>query len=343
MEEARRFLRYVTPGLVFLLEFALFLWLGWLGLSGLDREAWTKSLRKLFPQNDGGLDKIVIAAATAFVASGGIGFLLSTFHHFLVGTLYHYIGLGFRYRRILNLLESRNLLRIVDLSDVPLHIRWWQAGREWTVVTGLWHERRELQRIKGATPRADSLADSAHSLGATFLGSLFALGLALFFLGSLDQKPLFWIVSLLLVALHLMSYIRVVRVTRNYIGLILLQEFRGQQLPQQPPPPAGQPPGEQPQPAAPGQPLAGPMPPAQQPEPWVVHFPSGTPSVDQHGRQDQAPPDQVVPSTSWDRLVSRILACLSKLCRDQQTAKKAAAKGKKHDPIPADDQTSGVN
>ncbi len=66
MNETRRFLRYVIPGLVFLLEAGLLLCLSdksWI---------WLNSHEKLITN-----EKLIGSAITIFVASGGIGYILA--------------------------------------------------------------------------------------------------------------------------------------------------------------------------------------------------------------------------------------------------------------------------
>src|SRR5262249_43576760 len=240
------------------------------------------------------------AGFAAVVASGAIGFLLSVIHHALVGWVYHYLGLGFRYRRIIDSLKIKKHLQIRDLSDKELPIWRWLPGREWTLVTALWHERAESSpRIKGATPRAQSLADLAHSLGAAFAGSMLALVLALLVLGSLDQLRAFWTVSLVLVFLHFLSYWRTVRIARNFIGILLLQEFC------EPLPPSPTPPEE----LVPGQPPDA--------KPWIIHFPCGkTLSPAQPGqKQEQERLPQVTSPSSCTPVADQICGWLQSLER----------------------------
>src|SRR5262245_5155057 len=133
MDDSKRFLRFVTPGLVFVLELALFLWLG---LSDAEKERWKNLLygptRSLNGQGkaeatvkgqdsqptpsvgesaSGSLEKILTAVFTVVVASGGIGFLLSMVHHTFVGSLYHFLGLGFRYKQVLETLQNKGKLK----------------------------------------------------------------------------------------------------------------------------------------------------------------------------------------------------------------------------------------
>jgi len=74
MSEARRFLRYVIPGLVFLIEVALYLWLSDYSLC---------ETQKSFTNFIKNQSKDIAFPITLFVASGGIGFLLGILYHTL--------------------------------------------------------------------------------------------------------------------------------------------------------------------------------------------------------------------------------------------------------------------
>ena len=75
MDETRRFLRYVIPGLVFLMELAVFLWLPEQGLT------WV--LDKL-PKPSGSTESVITAGIAALVTSGGIGYLLALIYHLIL-------------------------------------------------------------------------------------------------------------------------------------------------------------------------------------------------------------------------------------------------------------------
>lgn len=70
MDEARRFLRYVTPGLVFLTETLMLLWV-------IDSDVIYKILKSL--NKDSGVGLVI----ATLLASGGVGFMFSVFHHWL--------------------------------------------------------------------------------------------------------------------------------------------------------------------------------------------------------------------------------------------------------------------
>jgi hypothetical protein len=173
MDEARRFLRYVIPGLSFVVQTILLLW-------GLVPD-WTQGMVAEL-RTDKGIG-IVIAA---LFGSGGLGFIFSTVHHailwqcrkrWLIGPVDH--------RDLIDRLRSRNLLSLLDAQSgnvLPLNRRP-DRFEAWAIFASLWHERIApskwtSKKIKSAEPRADSLANLVHSLGAARIASLVAVILA---------------------------------------------------------------------------------------------------------------------------------------------------------------------
>ena len=75
MDEARRFLRYVTPGLLFIIFLCLFLYLN-------NREIFIDTAKMISNETDIGLPLALL------IASGGMGFVFSILHHFLTWWIY---------------------------------------------------------------------------------------------------------------------------------------------------------------------------------------------------------------------------------------------------------------
>ena len=159
MDEARRFLRYVTPGLSFVVQTILFLWI----LLPAETQNVIKELR-----NDSGIG----IAFAALLASGGVGYLFSMIHHIchrLHGPVDH-SDLIDRLRRqdVLCLLDARSGKEIPK-NDKPSRLDAWE------MVAALWHERLGKNKtIKGADPRATSLSDLVHSTGTARVASALA-------------------------------------------------------------------------------------------------------------------------------------------------------------------------
>lgn len=72
MEEARRFLRYVIPGLVLIIEVSFYLWL-------IDHKQFIELIKELKEISENGIGLPI----SVFLASGGIGFILGVIYRVL--------------------------------------------------------------------------------------------------------------------------------------------------------------------------------------------------------------------------------------------------------------------
>jgi hypothetical protein len=160
MDEARRFLRYVTPGLLFVSEAVILLLIVRPGVV-------TPQLAAL--KQDAGAAVVL----TLLVASGGLGFLFGTIHHAL-----HWLGLGaMDHRGVIQRLVQRGALQLrSQRSDRLIDPAKISREQAWIAVSSLWHPRTgDDKRIKGADDKAKALTDLTHSLGTGFVASLAAV------------------------------------------------------------------------------------------------------------------------------------------------------------------------
>jgi hypothetical protein len=171
MDEARRFLRYVTPGLVFMTEVLVVLWV--------IAPDWTCDIMDGFKKDVGA----GLAIVTLF-ASGGIGFIFSSIHHYIHWRCESCV---IDHRGLLVSLRSHGILCLVDRdsgdalpeSETP------DRFQAWAILTALWHERLAdgSGKIKSADPRVTSLSDLAHSAGSARVAAGSAWIISLFVLG----------------------------------------------------------------------------------------------------------------------------------------------------------------
>jgi len=226
VDEAQRFLRYLTPGLTFVILIASY--------SYLSQHDWTLKFTKDFlSQNSVG------TAIGLFFVSGGIGFLLSAFHHVLFWSpIYRRLALVTDYRQVLEhaVGTGRLELRLRDEVQDIAKRRLSHAG-SWRVVSSLWHERRESSaRIKGADRRTVSLSDIMHGAGTAFIGAVAALVVwAYLHLRHTACWPggSFWIVLVVAVAVagvHLWNFRQTVEHCQGVIGTMLSNELRLERL-----------------------------------------------------------------------------------------------------------------
>lgn len=155
MDEARRFLRYVMPGLVAAIQCGVFLAIlvpDWIWRQG-------GHLKE-----DAGLG----TAAALFVASGGIGYLLSVLHHslhWLIGPPIAYVD----HRAIISDLSEKHFLRVVDWEG--REVKNLDRKSAWQVETSFWRMNEDQRVIKAATPGVDALANQLHSAGTARIGT----------------------------------------------------------------------------------------------------------------------------------------------------------------------------
>lgn len=164
MDEARRFARYVSPGLLYAAE-ATVLLLGF-------QPRWTlDGLQQL--RSDSGLGLLL----GTLLAVTGLGFAFSILHHALHWSR---CSSAVNHRPTLAALEEAGVLEIKSATGVPVQAASLNREQAWIIVTALWHQRVESSaRIKAANQRATNLIDTVHSLGTARVSSLFALATAL--------------------------------------------------------------------------------------------------------------------------------------------------------------------
>ncbi len=162
MNEAKRFLRYITPGLVFLTETLFLLWI-------IEPDV-TNTMLKSFSKDSG----VGLVIAT-LLASGGIGFMFSVVHHHL-----HWRNklVAVDHRQSIASLRTRGIIRLRNRTSGEVLCNTVEPNRfqAWTILCGLWHERLAIDGsiIKSADPRASSIADLVHSLGTARVAAIMA-------------------------------------------------------------------------------------------------------------------------------------------------------------------------
>lgn len=230
--DIRRFLRYVVPGLLFATEAVLL-------LSLLRPDVALAQLNAL--KSAEGLG----AVFTALLASGGVGFFLSTLHH-----MSHW----WRWHPRPTVVDHSGLLRDLEASRVVVFRRVDSLERlaadsisredAWILVTSLWHARRESSPIiKAADAAAASLADMVHATGAARVSAVVAPVVAFTVAGAISEPSYslwsvvrFAIAAILAVGIVCVSWTnhrRTGRFAQSTIDLILAQALRTEQLSQQ--------------------------------------------------------------------------------------------------------------
>jgi hypothetical protein len=169
MEEARRFLRYVVPTLVFVVELALLLFTT-------HPECLKSASKWLLPSGAG-------FAALLVLLAGGLGYVFSLMHH----TLFSWFGCyGIDYRTFLQDAVDCDWVRLVPYGQKD------DGGRKkftcrkkrrnaFNVIAFLWYQPGSAGDAKAPKmgealiSRADSISDLMHSLGTSVVAVCWAV------------------------------------------------------------------------------------------------------------------------------------------------------------------------
>lgn len=232
MEEARRFLRYVIPGLVLIIEVSFYLWL-------IDHKQFIELIKELKEISENGIGLPI----SVFLASGGIGFIL--------GVIYRVLSRFFGLRELFMINHQPLIVDAVERDWLELQRRenginvdpiMISQDGAWRIVTSFWHERRESSVIiKGANPRVDTLTDIMHGLGTMAVGSIVAFFVLLYicicikgcfyFCGYCPNSTILAIIiALFLLIAHIFNFYRVVKDVQSVIDMIMTDELQKQSL-----------------------------------------------------------------------------------------------------------------
>jgi len=172
MNEARRFLRYITPGILFGFLALFFVWLA--------LPDWTMSVLKDWFLTGGNSIAIII---TTLLLSGALGYLFATIHHWCHWHLPIDNNVINHVQQIESL-RKRNL--IPSLDSTPPNPRL----EALIIISILWFERLEKGTPVGnSEDRVAAFGDISHAAGTARVASVLALVTALsicIFRGSLD-------------------------------------------------------------------------------------------------------------------------------------------------------------
>ena len=222
MPEARRFLRYVIPGLLAVLEALVFAVLAWPGEVPRGIVHATKDLQ-------------AGSALMTFLVTGVLGYAFSAVHHtvsWLPGFRCFYAG---DYRRFFRRALRAKLVMTdpaVSSCKCKSDLSVEEASQ---AMAALWNESRECSpHVKAANQRVDSLTDLMHSAGAACVGSVVAfgcfVGVACEFSGGGNwSRPT--IAFAVLFLLHVRNYWKLREHTTRVVEIVFWQELKRRQTP----------------------------------------------------------------------------------------------------------------
>lgn len=225
MEDYKRFFRYVIPGLVFIIEVSVYLLLS------------AKEFSNWIINNCNNLKDGFDIAVTAFLLSGGIGYLLGVFYH----ALFHMVRNTKKFWGCfivdhLSLLKDAikrnwlNLERREDGNEVITPDGLTQEGA-WRIVTVFLNTRMESsERIKSAKQRLEGYGDIMHGAGTMFVSSIIAIPVWLNIHYNLSNNCPIWILlfSILIFLIHLANYVNVVKDYQGVSNVIIANELQNE-------------------------------------------------------------------------------------------------------------------
>src|SRR5262245_38770225 len=174
MDEARRFLRYVSPGLAFGVLF--------LTISFVLIPHWaTTQLGRLSNASGAGV------ALGVFLASGGLGYVFSIFHHLLHNFGSHRLFVAVDHKAIVTELVAANRLFLYASAKKgvePERSPRLDRRTAWVITSSIWRQRLVGDvpglnteggvGIKGADPGTSALMDMVHAAGTVRVAALAA-------------------------------------------------------------------------------------------------------------------------------------------------------------------------
>lgn len=224
MDDARRFFRYVIPGLTFIIELSLFFLLS-------NPEKFLHEIIKMFSNRDLGFG----APFVLFIASGALGFLLGIIYHFLYWLPIirrHMVDHSPMIKKMIDI----GWLRIKFCDSCNVDKKEITQSGAWRILTAFWHSRKNSSKIiKGANDRIDSLGNTVHGLGTVFIGAVMSFPVWWLFNYKtinicLDTR---WIVILfcvyvLIICIHLANFHAIVRDFNSIIDIVMMEQIRNE-------------------------------------------------------------------------------------------------------------------
>jgi hypothetical protein len=256
MDDAKRFIRYVIPGIVFIVEISVYLYLS-------AKNPTIKIIQEIELLKP---DKSSITLTLgALLASGALGYIFSNLYYAL-----HTIPWGLvDHTELLKDAEEKNWIKfagnkrtyrpiVTVLLEYSEKKKWNEAAKllfhvkekckrlsnikfkdnsqndAWRIATALWKSRIESSlRIKGSDNRMDTLADIMHGLGTSALASFVAMIIWMQFHLSLTES-LPWskgalfvqTISILMVAVFYINYVNTKKNIQGIIRIILSEELQ---------------------------------------------------------------------------------------------------------------------
>jgi hypothetical protein len=167
MNEARRFLRYIFPGMIFFILLSLYLFIS-------ARGQLLKAVKGFMQGAGGGGGVLQAGVFILFVA--GVGYFFAT--------IYHSISKINRLRLpnpsgLLKDAQKKEWVVVINRSkkdDIPFDIdKKYTSTKAWSILGAYYHARIHVEKFRDAHVRIESLNDTLHGLGASAVASIASL------------------------------------------------------------------------------------------------------------------------------------------------------------------------
>ena len=220
MEEMKKFLRFVVPGLVVVVEFSGILFL----LLLFQKPTLLKYyLTKIIEYGEG-----IGISFSLLLLSGGLGALLATIYHYLLSL---FDKCNVNYSELLKYCENKKYLKLYRWNNESKPISHDNLHRlgQWRVLTAFWHINKQTKSefFKEAERRAETLYDIGHGLGTQLIGSILVLGML--FLFDLSHPDLcfglLYLIPVLLIMLHFFAFKKVIHSIQSILSNFFINEF----------------------------------------------------------------------------------------------------------------------
>lgn len=221
MDEFKKFLRYIVPGILFVLELLIILFFSHPRYFG-------ENLEKIIPSANIETS-IVSTALLGLLITGGLGVLFGSIYHVLFHIMRISLSLCiFRWfyidtLRVLKAAEKNKWIQFKnwETNEIIPSDNLTQSGA-WRIVTSYWNERlkKETGIIASADDRLKSFSDILHGTGTNLVACLIAIFVFIVCCYSFDFYIILWksaFISVILLLIHLSISIFV---ARDYEGVL---------------------------------------------------------------------------------------------------------------------------
>jgi len=220
MEEMKKFLRYVVPGLVFFVEFV-----GCIGVILLFTDS--NFLHDLILKI---INKETVGKSIGiFLLSGGLGAFFATLYHFSLSfSILSFMNVD--YSKLLEYCVENGKIKLISWDRKDISYKCLSRTGQWRVLSSFWFSMRsESDIFQKAERRSETLHDIAHGQGTQLVGSIFVFLSIVFFSFyykgfSIDIR--WYSLPFFLVIIHFFGYFRIKHSIQTILGNIFEVQLR---------------------------------------------------------------------------------------------------------------------